>query len=150
MLNRIACASLALLLSLMTLSQSRAASWLELNFWLSGPRYDREMPPCDYPWALNNIMSDFQNKETVFWNSSLQIVGIDHIQQTAVLPWAAQSMPQRFCSGTARVSDGSSHRIFYSIAEATSLIGVGWGINFCVVGLDRDFAYGPHCRAARP
>jgi hypothetical protein len=67
-----------------------------------------------------------------------------------VRSWAAQSIPRRFCSGTALVSDGVKHPIYYSIAEDTGFVGVGWDVEFCVVGFDRNFAYGPNCRAARP
>jgi hypothetical protein len=30
------------------------------------------------------------------------------------------------------------------------MIGMDWGVNFCVAGLDRDWAYNPGCRAAGP
>ena len=147
---RIACLALALALSIVSISQSRAANLLEKNFWMSGRRYDQVLPPCNYRAALDRIIGDFQIKEARFWNSRLQIVGIENIQQTALLPWAAQSIPRRFCSGTAVINDGARHAIFYSIAEDTGMIGIDWGVNFCVVGLDRNFAYGPACRAARP
>jgi hypothetical protein len=148
--GRTACLGLALALSLFSVSPLRAANLIEKNFWLSGPRYDVIMPPCNYPGALDRIMGDFRTKEARFWNSQLQIVGIENIHQTAVLPWAAQDIPRRFCSGTAVINDGARHAIFYSIAEDTGMIGIDWGVEFCVVGLDRNFAYGPACRAARP
>ena len=147
---RIACLALALALSIVSISQSRAANLLEKNFWMSGPRYDQVLPPCNYRAALDRIIGDFQIKEARFWNSRLQIVGIENIQQTALLPWASQNIPRRFCSGTAVINDGARHAIFYSIAEDTGTIGIDWGVNFCVIGLDRNFAYGPACRAARP
>jgi len=147
---RIACLALALALSIVSISQSRAANLLEKNFWMSGPRYDQVLPPCNYRAALDRIIGDFQIKEARFWNSRLQIVGIENIQQTALLPWASKNIPRRFCSGTAVINDGARHAIFYSIAEDTGTIGIDWGVNFCVVGLDRNFAYGPACRAARP
>ncbi len=150
MSGRIACVALGLALSVVSVSQPRAASWLEKNFWLSGPRYDRVMPGCDYPPALDRIIGNFHSKEARFWNSELQIVGIENIRETAELPWAAQSIPRRFCSGTALINDGMRHRIYYSIAEDTGIIGLDWGVNFCVVGFDRNWAYGPACRAARP
>jgi hypothetical protein len=150
MSGRIACLALGLVLCVICVSQARAASPLEKNFWLSGPRYDRVMPACDYPAALDRIIGNFHSKEARFWNSELQIVGIENIRQTAELPWAAQSIPRRFCSGTALVSNGARHPIYYSIAEDTGAIGADWGVEFCVVGLDRNFAYGPACRAARP
>lgn len=150
MSGRIASVALALALTFISFSQVRAANWLEKNFWLSGPRYDRDMPACDYAPALDRIISNFRTKEARFWNSALQIVGIEDIRETAVMPWAAQSIPRRFCSGTALINDGAKHQIYYSIAEDTGMIGMDFGVNFCVVGLDRNWAYEPACRAARP
>jgi len=144
-------ASLAgLALGIVSLPSARAANWLEKNFWLSGPNYSRDMPACDYAPALDEIIANFQTKEARFWNSELKIVGIEDIRQSAYLPWAAQSIPRRFCSGTALINDGARHAIYYSIASGTGMIGAGWGVNFCVVGLDRNWAYNPACRAARP
>jgi hypothetical protein len=147
---RIASLALGLALSAVSLSQSRAANWFEKNFWLPGPEYFRDMPACDFGPALDRITSNFLSKETRFWNSELKIVGIENIRETAVLAWAAQSIPRRFCSGTALISDGAKRAIYYSIGEDTGMIGMDFGVNFCVVGLDRNSAYGPACRAARP
>ena len=141
---------LAFALSAVSFAQPRAASLLEKNFWLSGPRYDRVMPSCDFPPALDRIIANFHTKEIRFWNSELAIVGIEDIRETAVLPWAAQSVPRRFCSGTAVINDGVRYAIYYSIGEDAGMIGWDWGVNFCVVGLDRGWEYGPACRAAKP
>jgi hypothetical protein len=150
MFGRLACVALALTLSTLSVSQLWADDFLEKNFWLSGPRYDRDMPACDYAPALDRIIANFHTKEARFWNSELQIVGIEDIRETAVLPWAAQAIPRRFCSGIALINDGLRHPIYYSIAEDTGWIGMHWGVDFCVVGLDRNWAYEPHCRAAGP
>lgn len=150
MSSRVARIVLVLVLAGIFLTPVRAASWFEKNFWLSGPNYSRDMPGCDYAPALDRIMANFQTKEARFWNSELQIVGIEDIRETAYLPWAAQSIPRRFCHGTALINDGRRHAIYYSIASGTGMIGMGWGVNFCVVGLDRNWAYNPACRAARP
>jgi len=150
MSGRIAIAALALVLSILGSPQPRAADFFEMNFWLSGPRYDRDVPTCDYAPALDRIIANFSTKEGRFWNSQLEIVGIENIKETADLPWAAQSIPRRFCQGTAVISDGLRHPIYYSIGEGTGMIGMDWGVNFCVLGLDRNWAYEPGCRAARP
>ena len=150
MLGRISTLGSALVLCAALASPSLAANPFEKNFWLPGPDYDRQMPACDYPRALDRIIGNFRTKEIRFWNSQLQIVGIEHIRETAVMPWAAQSIPRRFCSGVALISDGVRHPIYYSIGEDTGMIGMDYGVNFCVVGLDRNWAYGPACRAARP
>jgi hypothetical protein len=148
--GRIAAVALGFALCVASVSQPRAASWLEKTFWMSGPRYDRDVPACTYPGALDRIIANFHTKEYRFWNSELRIVGVEDIHETAMMPWAAQSIPRRFCSGTAVINDGARHPMYYSIAEDTDLIGGGWGVNFCVDGLDRDDAYNPDCRAAKP
>jgi len=147
---RIACAAFAIALGAMAASQAQAANWFEKNFWMPGPDYRRDMPSCDFRPALDRIIGNFGNKERVFWNSGLRIVGIENIHETAEMNWAAQSVPRRFCTATAVISDGARHPIYYSIAEDMGMIGMDFGVNFCVVGLDRNWSYGPACRAARP
>ena len=41
------------------LAESWAASLLDLNFWLSGPRYDAVVPLCDEPAPLAKIQQRF-------------------------------------------------------------------------------------------
>jgi hypothetical protein len=142
--------ALALALCAIPISQARAAKWFEKNFWLSGPRYDRVVPACDYRGALDRIIANFRTKEFRFWNSELRIVGFEDIREVEFLPWAAQSIPRRYCSGVAVINDGGRTPIYYSIAEDMGVIGMDWGVNFCVVGLDRNWAYNPACRSARP
>ena len=139
-----------LTLCVLASSPSHAANWFEKDFWLSGPRYSRVVPACDHPAALDRIIANFRTKEFRFWNSELRIVGFENIRELDFLPWAAQAIPRRFCSGIAVINDGGRHTIYYSIAEDTGMIGMDWGINFCVAGLGRDWAYNPSCRAAGP
>jgi hypothetical protein len=127
-----------------------AAGLLEKNFWLSGPRYDGNVPLCDEHGPLNKIMARFATKEGRFWNSALTIVGFEKIQEVAWEPWASGTIPRRFCTASALVSDGQWHRINYSIVEDGGMISASDGVEWCVVGLDRDWAYNPACRAARP
>jgi hypothetical protein len=127
-----------------------AASLFELNFWLSGPRHDGELPPCDAAPALANIRAKFAEKEGKFWNSNLTIEGFERIRQTAFRPWAPNTIPRRFCSAVALVSDGLKHPVHYSIGESTGWLGAGVGVEWCVVGLDRNWAYNPACKMARP
>jgi hypothetical protein len=129
---------------------ARAANWLEMNFWLSGPRYDGRVPPCDNTWALAKIQHNFATKEGRFWNSSLTIVNIENIRETAFRPWAENTIPRRFCSGVATVSDGVKRPVHYVIAEDLGMIGATFGVEWCVVGLDRNWSFNPACKMARP
>jgi len=138
----------AIFAGLGAVAPAHAASWLEKNFWLSGPNYDGVLPPCEA--ALNKIARRFAQKESRFWNSSLQIVGFEGVRETAFRPWANGTIPRRYCSVTAYVSDGRKHRVNYWIGEDTGMIGMTWGVEWCVVGLDRNWAYNPTCKMAQP
>jgi hypothetical protein len=130
--------------------KAAAASWLEKNFYLSGPQYEGKLPPCDYRDALVLIASRFNQKENMYWATDLRIVNFERIRETAFRPWAANAIPRRFCSGVVEVTDGRKHAIHYSISEDTGMIGASWGIEWCVVGLDRNWSYNPACKMAQP
>jgi hypothetical protein len=138
----------AVLVGLSLPATADAANWLEKGIYMSGANYDGNLPPCEA--GLDTIASRFAQKEGQFWNSDLQILGFEHVRQTAFRPWAAGTIPRRFCSAVALVSDGLRHTVHYWIGEDTGMIGMTWGVEWCVVGLDRNWAYNPACRMARP
>ena len=125
-----------------------AAGWLEKSIYLIGPRYDGVLPACEA--ALGTIAYRFAQKEGRFWNSDLQILSFDRVREIAFRPWAPETIPRRFCTAVAMVSDGRQHTVNYSIAEDSGMIGMFWGVEWCVVGLDRNWAYNPACKMARP
>jgi len=127
---------------------AEAANPLELNFWLSGPKYDGRLASCEA--VLGTITSQFQEKESTFWNSSLQITAYGRIHETAFRPWQSDNIPRRYCSGDVMLSDGKMRTVHYSIIEDGGFAGYNQGVEWCVTGLDRNWAYNPACRAARP
>ena len=48
------------------------------------------------------------------------------------------------------MSDGRKRRIDYSIREDLSFLGASWGTEWCVAGLDREYAFAPWCKQAQP
>jgi hypothetical protein len=131
-------------------SSASAANILDLNFGLSGPSYEGQLPPCDDRAALKKIAARFSEKEGSFWRSNLEIKGFEAVRETGFRSWAANSIPRRFCSGYALLSDGARRPVHYSIAEDQGMIGMSWGVEWCIVGLDRNMAYSPACRMAQP
>jgi len=127
-----------------------AANWFEKNGYLTGPRYDSKLPACDNYWALNTIKSRFSTKESTFWVSSLEIKTFDQIKEVAFRPWADGTIPRRFCAGRALISDGIWRTVRYSIVEDAGMISWSWGVDWCVIGLDRNWAYNPACQEAGP
>src|SRR5579872_3105246 len=142
------CLVLAAGLSIAAAAPASAAGWLEKSIYLIGPRYDAALPTCDA--ALNTITWRFAEKESQYWNSNLQILRFERVRQISFSPWAPDTIPRRFCTATALVSDGRKHRVDYWIGEDTGMIGMDWGVEWCVVGLDRNWAYNPACKMARP
>lgn len=136
------------LMALSAMTPASAANWLEKTIWMSGANYDGELPPCEA--GLNKIGWRFAEKERRFWDSNLQILGFDRVRQIANSPWAPGTIPRRYCSARAQVSDGRTHAVYYSIGEDTGMIGMTWGVEWCVVGFDRNWAYNPACKMARP
>jgi hypothetical protein len=122
----------------------------EKNFWMSGPRYDGVVPLCHEHGPLDRITARFGAKESRFWNSELELVGFENIREVAWEPWRSGTIPRRFCAASVLASDGKWRLIYYSIAEDTGILGASYGVEWCVVGLDRNWAYNPRCNMARP
>jgi hypothetical protein len=142
-------ATLGTLFGLLAFGQAaEAANPFELNFWLSGPQYDGRVAPCES--ALGTITSQFREKESTYWNSALTITAYGRIHETSFRPWQSDNIPRRFCSGDVMLSDGKMRTVHYSIIEDGGFAGVEQGVEWCVTGLDRNWAYNPGCRSAKP
>lgn len=135
-------------LTLAALVPVQAANIVEKGIYMTGPRYDGDLPACDA--GLSTVASRFATKESRFWNSNLAIVDFERVREVAYRPWAAGTIPRRFCTAVALVTDGKKHVVNYVIGEDTAEIGWSWGVEFCVVGLDRNWAYNPRCKMALP
>jgi len=125
-----------------------AANPFELNFGLFGPSYDGRVKVCEK--ALGTITSQFQEKESQYWNSRLKITAYGDIHEIAFRPWQSDNIPRRYCTGSVMLSDGKVHAINYSIIEDGGFASYGQGVEWCVVGLDRNWAFNPLCKAAAP
>jgi len=127
---------------------AQAAGWFEKTFYMWGSNYTGYLPDCEA--GLGTIASEFAIKEGRFWNSALQIVSFERVREVAYSPWAPGTIPRRFCRAVALVSDGRKHPVNFWIGEDTGFAGAGWGVGWCVVGLDRNWAYNPNCKMALP
>ena len=141
--------ALGAFLGLLALGQSaQAANPMELNFGLFGPSYEGRVKECEA--ALGTITNQFWEKESTYWNSSLRITAYGQIRETAFRPWQSDNIPRRYCSADVMLSDGKMRQVHYSLIEDGGFAGFGQGVEWCVTGLDRNWAYNPGCKAARP
>ncbi|MFG1421471.1 hypothetical protein [Roseixanthobacter liquoris] len=139
----------ALLAGLAVGVPAKAASILD-NFWLPNDSYSGDLPACTEPLALGTISMRFAETERMYWNAPLNIVSYSNVRETAYRPWGEAFQPRRYCTAKVVLSDNKVHQIDYSIIEDSSFQGYTWGVEWCVSGLDRNLAYAPGCKMARP
>jgi hypothetical protein len=145
MVARIAVLVLGIALSCVTLTVSHAGP---LERLVTG--YHGYIPSCDSSWALGTISWRFGYKEWRFWGSPESLTQFGDVREIAYRPWGPKFVPRRYCSARVRVSNLRDTTVYYSIIEKGGFAGAGYGVEWCVVGYDRNFAYAPNCRAARP
>ena len=112
--------------------------------------FSGNVPACNDPAVLRQISSRFAHREAHFWNSPLTIQNFDEVRDVAFRPWGDSFIPRRFCTARTYFSDGYRRTVNYSVREALGPIGIGSNVEWCVVGLDRNFAFAPACRVALP
>ncbi|MGQ3672839.1 hypothetical protein ACT6QG_10625 [Xanthobacter sp. TB0136] len=133
-----------------TAPRAEAANFFQKNFWLSGPDYSANIPQCNDTSALQMIADRFAQTERRFWSSSLAITEFGPVKEIAFRPWGENYVPRRYCTGTIQTNDARKRTIYYSIVEDGGFAGFSWGVQWCIVGLDRNYAYAPSCKMARP
>ena len=119
-----------------------AASWLEMNFWLSGPRYDADVAGLRYRLGAVRHPGQLGTKESRFWNSDLQIVGFEECAD-CVPPLGRATIPAPLLQRHGSGHDGTGARSIIRSVKTGGFIGASWGVEWCVVGLDRNWAYNP-------
>ncbi len=128
--------------------------------------YTGEVPACDSPWVQGRIQSRFYESESKFWGSGLQFTGFDQFREIGFRSNGADYIPRRYCTARGHLTDGKIRKVVYWIGEDLGFAGGdfmglfafagrtniinNWGVTFCVDGLDRNYAYGQGCQAARP
>jgi hypothetical protein len=113
------------------------------------PFYDN-MPPCDDSGVLGTISGRFGETQRTFWNSQLSIDGFDQVREIGLRSNGLEYIPRRYCIARATMSDTKERTVIYNVGSETGIIGLTWGVEWCVVGIDPMHAYSPDCYVLRP
>ena len=108
------------------------------------------MPTCDDGGVLSTISGRFGQTQQEFWNSQLAISGFDRVREIGFRSNGLAYIPRRFCIARAAMSDSKERTVIYNVVSAFGILGATWGVEWCVVGLDPNFAYAPACSTLRP
>jgi hypothetical protein len=113
-----------------------------------------DLPGCDDSSALARIQDDFYHRERDYWQSDLAIESFLGMRETGLRSNGASYIPRRYCEARALFNDSRERDVIYQIGEIGFLgegigfLGTGPGVTWCVVGLDRNYAFSPDCRGA--
>ena len=108
------------------------------------------MPACDDGGVLSTISGRFAETQREFWNSQLAIAGFDRVREIGFRANGLAYIPRRYCIARAAMSDSRERTVIYNVVSDFGIIGVTWGVEWCVIGLDPNFAYAPACSTLRP
>jgi hypothetical protein len=112
--------------------------------------YTGNLPTCDDPGVLERVTSRFGQKESGFWDSTLEITSFDRVKEISLRGNGLAYIPRRYCIARAFLNDGQERTAIYDVQESLGIIGFGYGVEWCIVGLDRNSAYSPACSVLRP
>ncbi len=112
--------------------------------------YDGDVLPCGDQSVLSQIQSRFGEREEEYWKSGLSIMSFDEPHEIGFRSNGLDYIPRRYCTARAMMNDSRVRLVSYSVAEKLGFLGTGWGVEYCVAGLDRNDAFAPACKMARP
>ena len=112
--------------------------------------YTGQLPACGDPDVLKKIQSRFSEAEEEYWKSGLSILGFDQPGEIGFRTNGLDYIPRRYCVVRAMMNDQKVRTVSFSVGELLGFIGTDYGVEYCVSGLDRNNAYAPDCKMARP
>jgi hypothetical protein len=110
-----------------------------------------DMPACDDAGVLSTISSRFQQTRNEYWSPPpLAIDGFERVREIGLRVNGLSYIPRRYCVARASLSDSRQRTVIYNVVSAFGILGLTWGVEWCVVGLDPTLAYAPACAVLRP
>ena len=132
------------------------ASLAQADSQYSGPAERRFSPyvgnvyKCEEPAILGRIQGLFRTTQNAYYKQDLQLTAFDRIRELSLRGNGTAYIPRRYCIARGHFSDNSVHTVIFDIEEGMGIIGVGDGVEYCVVGMDPMFAFAPACSQLRP
>lgn len=117
-----------------------------------------DLPGCDDPSVLSLISGRFGETENTYWGGAAAIQTFTRTRDIGFRANGLAYLPRRYCVAKAEVYDPRlpppeqtrEHTVIYNVTSAAGIIGWDWGVQWCVLGFDREHAYEPSCDVLRP
>ena len=120
--------------------------------------FSSDLPACDDPSVLSTITSRFGDAENTYWGGNNALDNFAGVREIGFRANGLAYIPRRYCVARVTVVDPHVpppprppvHTVVYNVVAAGGIIGWSWGVEWCVVGFDREHAYEPACDVLRP
>ena len=112
--------------------------------------YSGALPSCQDPAVLTTIRNRFSQRERTYWRTGQEIESFARVREIGYRSNGPEFIPRRYCMARVSMANGRQRPVSYTIGEGLGMIGWGWGVEWCVHGLDYGLAFAPDCRMARP
>ena len=120
--------------------------------------FSSDLPTCDDAGVLSTITVRFGRTENTYWGGKNAIDGYEGVREIGFRANGLGYLPRRFCVARAAIVDPlvpppprpPLRTVVYNVTAAAGIIGWTWGVEWCVVGFDREHAYEPACAVLRP
>lgn len=120
--------------------------------------FSSNLPTCDDASVLSTISGRFSQAENTYWGGVNAIAGFERVKEIGFRANGLGYIPRRYCVARAIVDDPRTTppverkptTVVYSVTANAGIIGFSWGVEWCVVGFDREHAYEPACDVLRP
>lgn len=150
MLNAVRILAVACLVA-SALASGRAEAEENRSFYASPHRVAPwQGPACDAPAVAERLIGRFNETQLEYWPAPLRMAAVVHAREVATRQWDPPIIATRFCNATAYFDDGTRRELVYWLRSEQGFAGVGWGLQYCVRGVDQHMAYAPACRMLRP
>lgn len=105
-----------------------------------------QLPGCSAASVQRAVQKTVTRAIPSYYNG-VQIVDLHKIRDTTFRVNVVSPVARRYCSGTAKLSDGSRVRVKYLLEAHAGLFGIGWNVETCLTGRDKWYVYGGSCRS---
>ena len=114
------------------------------------PFFD-DMPACDDAGVLSTISGRFGQTQREFWDPQSRDPGLRSRTRNR-LPLQRPVLHSAPLLRRPRRDDAirKTRTVAYAVGTQLGIIGVTWGVEWCVVGIDPTLAYAPDCEVIRP
>lgn len=107
------------------------------------------IPLCADPGLAGRVVNQFNDVERTYWNGQHTLVSLAGMFENGFHPARDDKVARRWCRGIALFADGAQRQIVLELSADTGFVGIGYGLAYCIQGLDRHWTYAPNCRVLR-